>query len=92
MSSVKLPLSRILAALDDLQLQVFESSPSAEAMRTWEPRKGDRVELFSGAMATVIEVWDDGLVILEHEATYVRETVPFAAREKVILRVVEPAP
>ena len=34
MSIVKLPLARIQGAIDDLQLQVLEASPSAEAMRT----------------------------------------------------------
>jgi hypothetical protein len=92
MAGVKLPLARIMGALDDLQLQVFEASPSAEAMRTWEPRKGDRVELLNGSFATVIEVWDDGLLILEHDRTYVRESIPPGVRDQVILRVVDPEP
>jgi hypothetical protein len=89
MAVVKLPLARIQGALDDLQLQVLEASPSAEAMRTWEPAKGDRVELLNGTTATVVEVWDDGLLILEHDLTYVRESVPPDVRDQVILRVVE---
>jgi hypothetical protein len=92
MSATKLPLARIMAALDDLQIQVFDASPSAEAMRTWEPQKGDRVELLNGSFATVVEVWPEGLLILEHEKTYVRESVPAGTRDKVILRVVEPDP
>ena len=89
MSMVKLPLARIQGALDDLQLQVLEASPSAEAMRIWEPAKGDRVELINGATATVVEVWEEGLLILEHDLTYVRESVPPDMRDQVILRVVE---
>jgi hypothetical protein len=89
MSIVKLPLSRIQGALDDLQLQVFEASPSAEALRTWEPAKGDRVELMNGTTATVVEVWVDGLLILEHDLTYVRESVLPDARDQVILRVIK---
>lgn len=89
MSIVKLPLARIQGALDDLQLQVLEASPSAEAMRTWEPARGDRVELMNGATATVVEVWPEGLLILEHDLTYVRESVPPDMRDRVILRVVE---
>ena len=92
MSGVKLPLARIMAALDDLQLRVFEASPSAEAMRNWEPQKGDRVELLNGSFATVIEVWDDGLLILEHDRTYVRESILPGMRDQVILRTVEPEP
>ncbi len=89
MSIVKLPLGRIQGALDDLQLRVLEASPSAEAMRTWEPAKGDRVELMNGITATVVEVWEEGLLILEHDLTYVRESVPPDVRDQVILRVVE---
>ena len=89
MSIVKLPLARIQGALDDLQLQVLEASPSAEAMRIWVPAKGDRVELFSGTIATVVEVWEDGLLILEHDLTYVRESVLPEMRDQIILRVLE---
>ncbi len=89
MSIVQLPLGRIQGALDDLQLQVLESSPSAEAMRIWEPAKGDRVELMNGTTATVVEVWEEGLLMLEHDLTYVREAVPPDMRDQVILRVVE---
>jgi len=92
MSVVKLPLARIIGALDDIQFQAFEASSSAEAMRVWEPRKGDRVELFNGTTATVVEVWDDGLLILEHDQTYVRESISPGVRDQVILRVVETAP
>ena len=89
MSIVKLPLARIQGALDDLQLQVLEASPSAEAMRIWEPAKGDRVELMNGITATVVEVWEEGLLILEHDLTYVRESVAPDVRDQVILRVLE---
>jgi hypothetical protein len=92
MSVVRLPLAKIQGALDDLQLQVFEASPSAEAMRVWKPRKGDRVELLNGTTATVVEVWKDGLLILEHDLTYVRESIPEGMRDQVILRVVERKP
>jgi hypothetical protein len=92
MSSLRLPIARIMGVLDDLQLQVLEASPSAEAMRSWEPRKGDRVELLNGQYATVVEVWDDGLLFLEHDDTYIREAVPPESRPLVILRVVEPDP
>lgn len=92
MSGLKLPLARIVAALDDLQLQVFEASPSSDAMRVWQPRKGDRVQLLNGTFATVIDVWEDGLVILEHDRTYVRESVLPDMRDQVILRVLEPDP
>jgi len=89
MSIVKLPLARIQGALDDLQLQVLEASPSAEAMGIWEPAKGDRVELMNGITATVVEVWEEGLLILEHDLTFIRESVAPDVRDQVILRVLE---
>jgi hypothetical protein len=89
MSGVKLPLAAIMAALDDLEQLVFEASPSAEVMRTWIPQKGDRVELLNGHFATVVEVWEDGLLFLEHDQTYVREAVSPDMRDQVILRVLE---
>jgi len=92
MSAVTLPLARIMGALDDLQFQVFEASPSAEAMRIWEPRKGDRVELLNGIFATVIEIRDDGILILEQDGTYIRESISPQVRDQVILRVAEPVP
>ena len=92
MSGMKLPLARIMGALDDLQYQVSEASPSAEAMRAWSPQKGDRVELMNGTHATVVEVLEEGVVILVHDRSYIRESVPSDARDKVILRVMEPEP
>jgi hypothetical protein len=92
MSVVKMPLARIQGALDDLEFHVLEASPSAEALRTWVPRKGDRVELMNGTSATVVEVWDDGMLILEHDSTYVRESIAAGMRDQIILRVVVPEP
>jgi hypothetical protein len=92
MSGMKLPLAKIMGALDDLQYQVSEASPSAEAMRAWRPQKGDRVELMNGTRATVVEVLEEGIVILVHDRSYIRESVPPDARDQVILRVMEPEP
>jgi hypothetical protein len=90
MATVSLQLSRIMGIFDDLQQQVFDASPSAEEVRTWEPHKGDRVQLFNGRFAEVIEVWDDGMLVLEHEDTFVREVVAPDYRDQVILHVVDP--
>ena len=61
-------------------------------MRIWEPRKGDRVELLNGIFATVIEIRDDGILILEQDGTYIRESISPQVRDQVILRVAEPVP
>ena len=92
MSTVSLQLSRIIGVMDDLELQVRNASESASRLQSWEPQRGDRVQLMNGAYARVIEVWEGGLLILEHEDTYVRESVPPDMRDQIILLVVEPEP
>jgi hypothetical protein len=89
MAVVSLPLSRILGALDDIEEQVLTASPSTEEVRSWVPKKGNRVQLFSGAHAVVVEVWEDGTIVLEHEDTFIREIVPVDVRDEVILHVSE---
>ena len=92
MATVSLPLSRIMRALDDLQEQVFEASPSFEEIRAWAPKRGDRVQLMNGGFARVVEVWPEGLLVLEHEGTFIREMVPPGSRDQVILHIVDSKP
>ncbi len=89
MATVSLPLARIIGALDDLENLVRESSPSAEELRTWEPKRGDRVELMNGTFAEVDEVHEDGGLVIEHDATYIREVIGPGTWDLVILHVVE---
>jgi hypothetical protein len=90
MAIVSLQLSRIMGVFDDLQQQVFDASPSAEEVRIWEPREGDRVQLFNGSFAVVAEVWDDGMLVLQHEDISIREVVAPGYRDQVILHIVDP--
>ena len=92
MATLSLPLSRIMSALDDLQEQVFEASPSFEEIRAWTPKRGDRVQLMNGEYARVVEVWAEGLLVLEHEGTFIREMVPPGSRDRVILHIVDSNP
>jgi hypothetical protein len=92
MSTISLPLSRIVGVMDDLELLVRDASDSSNRLQTWEPKRGDRVQLMNGSYATVVEVWDEGLLILAHDDTFVRESVPPDMRDKIILLVVEPEP
>ena len=82
-----LDTNRLMAALDDLERRVAQTSPSHEALRTWKPKDGDRVELFTGTLATVDEVRDDGVIILIHDDTGIIEVVPAAQASQVILQV-----
>ena len=92
MATVSLPLSRIMSALDDLQNQVFEASPSFEEVRAWTPKRGDRVQLMNGGFAQVVEVWSEGWLVLEHEGTFIREMVSPEARDQVVLHVLDSDP
>jgi hypothetical protein len=89
MATVALPLAKIMGALNDLEDQVRNASPSAAELSTWEPRRGDRVELRAGGYARVAEVLEDGVLVLEHESTYIREVGSADARDQVILHIVE---
>lgn len=88
LATVSLPLAEISGAVNDLERMVREASPSSEALEGWVPHRGDRVELMNGDFARVVEVLEEGVLVLEHEATYIREIVGPDARDKVILRVV----
>jgi hypothetical protein len=90
MAALSLPLSKIMGAVNDLEQQVRESSPSAFELKTWQPKRGDRVQLMNGSYARVVEVWEEGLVVLEHEETFIREMVPPDRYDEVILHVVDP--
>jgi hypothetical protein len=92
MATVSLPLSRIIAALDDLESQVLTASPSAEELANWQPQQGDRVQLLNESYARVVEVTEDGVLVLEHEETYLREVVPPGNWDRVILHVVGQQP
>ena len=89
MAVVSLPLSRIQGALDDLQRIVLEASPSTEEIRNWTPKSGDRVQLMTGGFAHVVEVLPEGVVVLEHEDTFIREMVPPGSLDQVVLHVVD---
>jgi hypothetical protein len=90
LATVSLELALITGAINDLEYLVRSESPSSEELRGWDPRRGDRVELIAGGYARVDEVLDEGVLVIEHEGTYIREIVGPDVRDQVILRVVEP--
>lgn len=89
LATVSLPLARISGAVNDLERLVRETSPSSEALRGWEPKRGDVVELLRGGSARVIEVLEGGVLVLENKETYIREIVGPDVRDEVILKVVD---
>lgn len=87
--TLDLATARLVATLDDLERLVLEASPSAEALRGWEPRRGDLVELHTGRLAEVTDVREDGALVLEHLETALIEVVAAGSRDQVILRVLQ---
>lgn len=79
--------ARMVAGLDDLQKRVSEASPSQEALRLWEPAVGDVVELYVGGTATVTEVREDGLLVLEKTETGIILAVPLQEWSVIIMKV-----
>ncbi len=82
-----LPTARLVAVLDDLQQRVTEVSPSEEALRLWEPAVDDHVELFVGGTATVTEVRENGLLIMQQLGTGIILVVPREEWSMIILKV-----
>lgn len=84
-----LATGRLVAALDDLERRVVWGDPDTTDLREWQPRRGDRVELRAGGTARVIEVREDGSLVLEHDDVAINEIVAPEGRVKVVLRVLE---
>jgi hypothetical protein len=92
MAGVSLPLSKIMGAINDIEQQARDASPSAYELKDWTPEPGQRVQLMNGEYARVVEVWEDGLLVLEYEDTFIREMVPPDQYDSVILHLVDPEP
>jgi len=84
-----LATGRLVAVLDDIQQRVAAASPSEEILKSWDPVEGDVVELYTGGTATVTEVREDGIIVLEQDDTGVILVVPPNERHLIILRVIE---
>jgi hypothetical protein len=84
-----LGVAGLVATLDDLDRVVSAVSPSHAALQRWQPRVGDRVELWSGDRARVLEVKDGALVVLEYEDVAILEEVPQDRRGDRIKQVLE---
>ena len=85
-------LRQVLDVLDAIEKQVLEAPAWYEKVTGWEPAVGDRVRLARGNLATVVELVDDGIIIVEHDGTWVREVIPPEARVAVIVDVLDAEP
>ncbi len=92
LSVTRLALSRLNAALDDLESVLRDTSPSRAALESWRPAPGDRVELWGGETARVVEVRDDGVVVIEHDNTPVIEVLAAEQLAQRVRRVLPSTP
>jgi len=83
-----LAATRLIAILDDLEQQVLDSLPEGPGIANWQPRIGDVVRLRGGPLAEVVEVREDGAVLLEHRETYINELVPAVEIRNVVIELV----
>jgi hypothetical protein len=84
-----LATSRLVAALDDLERRMLWGEQPATDLKGWKPQIGDRVELRTGIKATVVDIYDDGTVVLEHDGVSIHERVPPDSLAVVVARVLE---
>lgn len=85
-----LAVTRLLGTIDDLEHQVMVAEPTGSNLEGWQPREGDVVRLRRGGLAEVVEIRDDGTLVIEHQSTYIQQLVPAAEIRAVIFDVVEP--
>jgi len=89
MTVYDLAATRLLATLDDLEQQVLNALPEGAGVADWQPRVGDVVRLRGGPLAEVVEVRDDGTVLLEHRGSYINELVPPGEIRNVVVEIVK---
>ncbi len=80
-------IGRLGTILDDLQAKVLATPPGYDEVMAWEPRRGDVVEMITGQRAEVVDVRDDGTVIVEYEDVGLSELVEKGERANRILHV-----
>ena len=89
MSVYSLAATRLIAILDDLEQQALTALTTGAGVAGWRPRVGDVVRLRGGPLAEVVEVRDDGAVLLEHRDTYINELVPPGEIRNAVVEIVE---
>lgn len=92
MAIYDLPTTRLLGVLDDIEQLVVVDTPDWAGADEWRPQAGDVVRLRRGGLAEVVEVRDDGSLVLEHQATYINELVAPGQLRAVVLELVARAP
>lgn len=86
-----LAVTRLLATIDDLERHVMVAEPTGANLEGWRPRDGDVVRLRQGGLAEVVEVRDDGTLVVEHQSTYIQQLIPASEIRAVIFDLVERA-
>ncbi len=86
---VSVHVGRLTMVLDEIERRVVERRPEEEAVRAWAPEVGDRVEMMNGPVAVVVEVREDGTVVLEHLDSPIVEVFMVQDAPMRVRRVVE---
>jgi hypothetical protein len=82
--------AELVALLDDLQ-RLVTTPPLEEApdLLAWNPRVGQRVELRTGTIGVVTQVYPSGLIVIEEEDSELLGYVTPETRTAIIRRLVE---
>jgi hypothetical protein len=86
---VSLEVGRLTTILDDIERRVVAHRSGEASVRAWVPEVGDRVEMRDGTMAAVVEVRDDGVVVLRHESSPIVEALAGDDVTDRVRRIVE---
>jgi len=89
LAALDLATGRLVAVLDDIGERVVTSNPAEEELLGWAPAVGDVVELSTGERATVTEVREDGVLVLDLERSPLLEEVAPEHWAQRIRRLVE---
>ena len=84
-----LAATRIITTLDDLEKQVLDRLSTGPGVDVSQLQVGDVVRLLGGALAELIEIRNDGALVLEHRGSHIYELVPASEIRNVVIEVVE---
>jgi hypothetical protein len=79
-----LAATRIITTLDDLEKQVLDRLSTGPGVDVSQLQAGDVVRLLGGALAELIEIRNDGALVLEHRGSHLRAGAGGEIRNVVI--------
>ena len=92
LAALDLAAGKVASVMDDIQLRVLATRPGEDAVREWRPEVGDVVTLMHGTAARVVEITEDGTLLLVEDDTEMVFTVAPDDRAAVVRDPDPPAP